>query len=90
MDVSEIHFCVSLQLTEVRFAGFLSGGYTTMAVINPSERKLAKRTSVQYIGGKGELFRLIWGINKCKICKKKDGRLLATYSFTNSKCDIIL
>ena len=31
----------------VRFASFLSGGFTIMAVINPSERKLAKRTSVQ-------------------------------------------
>ena len=35
------------QCTEVRFASFLSGGFTTMAVINPPERKLAKRTSVQ-------------------------------------------
>ena len=33
--------------TEVRFASFLSGGFTTMAVINPPERKLVKRTSVQ-------------------------------------------
>ena len=32
--------------TEVRFASFLSGGFTTVAVINPPERKLAKRTSV--------------------------------------------
>ena len=31
---------------EVRFASFLSGGFTTGAVINPPERKLAKRTSV--------------------------------------------
>ena len=33
--------------TEVRFDNFLSGGFTNMAVINPPERKLAKRTSVQ-------------------------------------------
>jgi hypothetical protein len=26
--------------------GFLSGGFTTVAIINPPERKLAKRTSV--------------------------------------------
>ena len=32
--------------TEVCFASFLSGGFTTMAVINPPESKLAKRTSV--------------------------------------------
>ena len=28
--------------TEVRFASFLSGGFTTMVVINPPEKKLAK------------------------------------------------
>ena len=39
------------QHTEVCFASFLSGGFTTMAVINPQERKLAKRTSVEW-GGK--------------------------------------
>ena len=32
--------------TEVRFACFFSGVFTTMAVINPPERKLVKRTSV--------------------------------------------
>ena len=32
--------------TEVGFASFLSGGFTTMAVINPPEKKLVKRTSV--------------------------------------------
>ena len=35
------------QCTEVRFASFLSGGFTIMAVINSPEKKLAKRTSVQ-------------------------------------------
>ena len=35
------------QSTGVRSAGFLSGGFTTMVVINPPEKKLAKRTSVQ-------------------------------------------
>ena len=33
--------------TEERFADFLSGGFTTMAVINSPERKLAKHTSVE-------------------------------------------
>ena len=33
--------------TEVRFASFLSGGFITAIVINPPERKLAERTSVQ-------------------------------------------
>jgi hypothetical protein len=36
-----------IQSTEVRFASFLSGGFTTMAVINPPEKKLAICTSVQ-------------------------------------------
>ena len=36
------------QCTEVRFASLLSGGFNTMAVINPPERKLAKRTSVHF------------------------------------------
>ena len=36
----------SRHCTEVRFASFLSSGFTTMAVINPPEKKLAKRTSV--------------------------------------------
>ena len=35
--------------TEVRFASFFSGGFITMAVTNPPERKLAKRTSVQWV-----------------------------------------
>ena len=44
-----------LHSTEVHFASFLSGGFTTMhsmhsaiAVINPPESKLAKHTSVHY------------------------------------------
>ena len=35
-----------LHCIEVNFASFLSGGFTTQAVINPPKRKLAKRTSV--------------------------------------------
>ena len=35
--------------TEVRFAGFLSGGFITAMLVNPPERKLAKHTSVQCI-----------------------------------------
>ena len=34
--------------TEVHFASFLSGGFITAIVINPPERKLAKRTSVRW------------------------------------------
>jgi hypothetical protein len=54
----QAHFCLEWnslvagetnysQGTEVPFATFLSGGFTTMAVINPLETKLTKRTSVQ-------------------------------------------
>ena len=35
------------QFTEMRFASFLSGGFITVIVVNPPEKKLAKRTSVQ-------------------------------------------
>ena len=34
----------------MRFSSFLFGGFTTMAIINPPERKLEKRTSVQWCG----------------------------------------
>ena len=36
--------------TEVRFVRFLSGGFTTMAVINPPDWKLANHTSVRFLG----------------------------------------
>ena len=49
-----------IHCTEVHFASFLSGGFTTMAVINPPERKLAKRTSVHCQIHKTDL--LFWAI----------------------------
>ena len=42
-----LHTFQTMQCTEVRFASFLTGGFTTMAVLNPPERKLSKRTSMQ-------------------------------------------
>ena len=36
--------------TEVRFASLLSDGFTTMALINPPEKKPENLTSVQCIG----------------------------------------
>ena len=39
----------ALHCTEVRFAGLLSGGFTTMAGINPPENKLANRISVHCV-----------------------------------------
>ena len=37
------------QFTEVRFASLLSGGFTSMAVINQPEKKLANCTSVHLL-----------------------------------------
>ena len=37
---------ICLHCTEVSFASFLSGGFTTMAVMNPPEKKLEKSTSL--------------------------------------------
>ena len=39
-----------LHCTEVGFVDFLSGGFTTNALINPPERKWAKHISVHCIG----------------------------------------
>ena len=35
----------------MRFASFFSGGFITAIVVNPPERKLAKRTSVRWVDG---------------------------------------
>ena len=43
----------AVECTEVRFATFLSGGFATMALINPPESKLAKRTSVEWCKAQG-------------------------------------
>ena len=39
---------LSPQCTEVRFTSLLSGGFITAILVNPPERNLAKRTSVQW------------------------------------------
>ena len=44
--------------TEVRFASFLSGGFTTMAVMNPPEKKLEKHISVKCRKGRKEATEL--------------------------------
>ena len=36
----------TVHFTEMRFASFLSGAFITAIVVNPPEKKLAKRTSV--------------------------------------------
>ena len=43
---SSVIWNIFSQCTEVRFASFFPGGFTTMAVINPLEKKLANHTSV--------------------------------------------
>ena len=48
----------NVQCTEVLFASILSGGFTNMTVINPPEKKLAKRTSVQW--SKSGFRRHVW------------------------------
>ena len=44
-----IYYAPFNHCTKVHFASFLSGGFTTKPVINQPERKLAKRTSVQFL-----------------------------------------
>ena len=48
-----------VQCTGMRFASFLSSGFITVIVVNPTERKLAIHTSVQW-------FKLV-AINVMKI-----------------------
>ena len=52
---------------EVRFASLLSDGFTTVAVINPPEKKLAKRTSVQWFGIKKNL--TVWYVSLVYLTK---------------------
>ena len=42
----KMEFVSPRHCTEMHFANFLSSGFSTMAVMNPPESKLAKRTSV--------------------------------------------
>jgi hypothetical protein len=53
---------ISPHYTDVRFASFLSSGFINFIVVNPPERKLAKRTSVITLGkfDKIEAGNVIW------------------------------
>ena len=53
--------------TDVRFASFLSGGFTTMAAINPPEKKLAKRTSVRWVDSPSHPTLDFLGLRSCRI-----------------------
>ena len=70
----------SSQCTEVLFASFLSGGFTTMAVINPPERKLAKHTSVQWNENQ-------WQMLRCKIALIKGIIWFALFGPIRSELD---
>jgi hypothetical protein len=47
---------ITARCTKVRFSSFLSGGFNTIAVINPPESKLAKRTSVHCANSYSSIF----------------------------------
>ena len=49
-------FLPRAQRTEVHFASLFSGGFITAIVVNPPERKLAKRTSVQRVKAISDIF----------------------------------
>ena len=65
-------FLLTFHCTEVHFASLLSGEFTTMAVINPPERKLAKRISVWFVIG--------W-----KICKRSEFHCVSSAHQNNSR-----
>ena len=50
LDHNDFNWSIFTRSAQVRFASFLSDGFTTMAVINPPEKKLAKCTSVEWPG----------------------------------------
>ena len=58
------HFCLWM-FQQVRFASFLSDGFIATIVVNPPERKLAKRTSVCSV---------LWTW-ACRNCWRSRGRL---------------
>ena len=64
---SKLALCTALQFTEVRFASFLYGGFTIMAVINQPERKLTKRISVQLLVAGTPLMMRFWGERRKRI-----------------------
>ena len=80
---SASYFMEDRQYTEVCFASFLSGESTTMAVINPPERKFAKRTSVGFwhqqilILEISRMARPEFDISRSNICTKHSSKYLA-------------
>ena len=75
-----------MECTQVDFASFIAGGFTTITVINPPERKLAKRISVECLMGKrtlsaGKCFYLI----KSSIFIEKIANLLHIFTLKSLK-----
>ena len=54
------HQLSCIHCIEVRFASFISGGFITATLVNPPERKLAKRTSVQYMYQRRQIVLLLY------------------------------
>ena len=56
----------------MRFTSFLSGGFTTMVVINPPEKKLAKHTSDNHYHPRFKNLTTVEGltVNKTNIVTK--------------------
>ena len=83
--------------TEVRFASFLSGGFTTMAVINPPERKLAKRISLKWRTDTQNLCsgyqRAANGQKNGQICRAQDLinwlEIQVSYTYMFKKIDVL-
>ena len=64
-NLSRLCHCMkvlNIEQTEVCFASFVSGGFTTMAVINPPEKKLAKNASLWTRLGMSFLTGQDWGL----------------------------
>ena len=68
-------FVAFSQCTKVRFVIFLSGGFTSMAIINPLERKVAKPTSVQCLD-----FLHLWYFVKPIWSERANLRLINTFN----------
>ena len=71
----------------MRFASFLSGGFTAMAVMNPPEKKIEKRTSVHRTIRRPSVF--ILGTNKVKNRKKGSFENISFKSFDNSMHSVL-
>ena len=77
----------TVHCTEVCFASFLSGGFTSLAVINPKERNLAKRTSVQCTEVRNALYFPVgvWQVPVDNLLGTQKIKNTTVYSITEEK-----